>query len=168
MLSVTFQNRTHVVAGYADSTIRVFDIRNASMVRQMSVGAGPGGSKVLVWTVKCLANGYIVSGDSTGEVRFWDGKTYSQLQRISSHEADVLALAASENGQILYSAGMDRRTVSYRLADEQGKKRQWTRIAHRRYHDHDVKAMATFESPSLSVVVSGGMAVIKCVYLNIR
>lgn len=108
--------------------------------------------------MKCLPDGTIVSGDSTGEVRFWDGKNYSQLQRIQGHEADVLCLAASHDGQMLFSGGMDRRTVVYRLTDRQGSKRKtWASVARRQYHTHDVKAMASFEGGKMSVVASGGV-----------
>lgn len=157
VLSVTWQNRNAVVAGFADSTIRVFDIRNASLLRTITLGAAPAGGPrdILVWAVKCLPNGDIVSGDSAGEVRFFDGKTFSQLQRISGHEADVLDVVTSADGQTVYSGGMDRRTVVYKLKVG-AQKAKWARVTHNRYHDHDVKAMTTYESKKMSVVVSGG------------
>ncbi|KAK5077599.1 U3 small nucleolar RNA-associated protein, partial [Cryomyces antarcticus] len=104
-LSVTYQNRHTVVAGFADSTIRVYDVRKSSLLRNMSLGAGqPGGPReVLVWAVNCLPNGNIVSGDSTGEVRFWDGKTYSLLQRVAGHESDVLDIVTSQDGHTVLS-----------------------------------------------------------------
>ncbi|KAF2085179.1 WD40 repeat-like protein [Saccharata proteae CBS 121410] len=159
VLSVTWQNRDTVVAGFADSTIRVFDARNGSLIRNISLGAaGSGGPReILVWTVKCLPNGDIVSGDSTGDVRFYDGKNYSHLQRISGHEADVLDLAISRDGKVVYSGGMDRRTSVYSLSGEYGERQKWAKLTHRRYHDHDVKTMATWESKQMSVMVSGGL-----------
>ena len=160
VLSITFRGRNTVVAGYADSTIRIYDVRNGRQVSSMSLGAGqPGGpSEILVWSVKCLLDGTIVSGDSTGEVRFWDGTTFTLLQRIKSHKADILALAVSVDGSSIFSGGMDRRTTVYRrMADSgKGKRRRWAEISHQRHHDHDIKAMATFESSDTSVVASGG------------
>jgi U3 small nucleolar RNA-associated protein 4 len=155
-LSVAFQNRNTVVAGFADSSIRVYDVTKGTLIRTMSLGAGPKGSPsdTLVWTVRCLPNGNIVSGDSAGQVTFWDGRTYTQLQRLSGHEADILDLAVSEDGHTVFSAGMDRRTVVYRLG--KGKPARWAKISQKRYHQHDVKAMAVFESKKMSVVVSGG------------
>ncbi|MCJ1470155.1 U3 small nucleolar RNA-associated protein [Pseudocyphellaria aurata] len=161
VLSITYQNRDTVVVGHADSTIRVFDARNGQQIRNMSLGAGPvGGPKeTLVWSVKCLPDGTIVSGDSTGTLRFWDGKTYTLLQRIKSHVADILDVTASADGETVISGGMDRRTTVYKRMGrgKKGGKRQWAELMHRRYHKHDVKAMATFETKSLSVLVSGGL-----------
>ncbi|KAF9699221.1 hypothetical protein EKO04_003138 [Ascochyta lentis] len=161
-LSVAYKDRDTVLAGFADSMIRVFDTRNGNVIRNISLGSGPhGGPKeILVWKVKCLSNGDFVSGDSTGEIRVYSGKNYSQTQRISGHEADVLDLAVSRDGTGIFSAGMDRRTCFYTCKKSQGNKGQngkWRKVSHQRYHEHDVKAMATYEGNKLSVVVSGGI-----------
>ncbi|KZM19863.1 hypothetical protein ST47_g9190 [Ascochyta rabiei] len=161
-LSVAYKDHDTVLAGFADSMIRVFDTRNGNVIRNISLGSGPhGGPKeILVWKVKCLSNGDFVSGDSTGEIRVYSGKNYSQTQRISGHEADVLDLAVSRDGTGIFSAGMDRRTCFYTCKKSQGNKGQngkWRKVSHQRYHEHDVKAMATYEGNKLSVVVSGGI-----------
>lgn len=161
-LSVAYKDNDTVVAGFADSMIRVFDTRNGNVIRNISLGSGPiGGPKeILVWKVKCLANGDFVSGDSTGEIRVYSGKNYSQLQRISGHEADVLDLAVSRDGSSIFSAGMDRRTCYYSRkkpgAKSSGQLGHWRKVSHQRYHQHDVKAMTTYEGNKLNVVVSGG------------
>ncbi|KAI9745071.1 MAG: U3 small nucleolar RNA-associated protein [Claussenomyces sp. TS43310] len=156
VISIVYQDRNIVVAGCTDSTIRVYDTRNGTLVRNMSLGAGPSGGpkEIIVWAVKCLSNGTIVSGDSTGEMRIWDGKTYTLVQRIKSHKQDILSLAMSADGSRIFSGGMDRRTVVYKQFGV-GKPR-WAEISHRRFHGHDVKAMATFEGKGMSVVASGG------------
>ncbi|KAL3474721.1 WD40-repeat-containing domain protein [Aspergillus californicus] len=160
VLSVTFQNRHTLVAGYADSSIRVFDIRSGQLKRTISLGKGPtGGSKeLLVWSVKCLPDGTIVSGDSAGEVRFWDAKNYSLIQRLQSHLADTLDIAVSADGETVLSGGADQRTVVYRKkSGEKGdKSSRWAEVTHRRYHTHDVKTFAVYETKNLSIVVSGG------------
>lgn len=159
VLSLTFQNRHTIIAGHADSTIRIYDMRNGQQLRNMTLGAGPkGGPKeILVWSVKCLLDGTIVSGDSMGTLSFWDGKNYALLQRIKSHDADILDVAVSADGQSVFSAGMDRRTTLYR---RKGEGHRWAKITHQRMHQHDVKAMATFETKHMSVLVSGGTAMI--------
>ncbi|PNH74916.1 hypothetical protein VD0001_g2607 [Verticillium dahliae] len=156
MVSIAFQSRDVVVVGCSDSTLRAYDMRNGLMLRKMTLGADlAGGSKeIIVWSVKCLPNGDIVSGDSTGHVTIWDGKTYTQMQRLQSHRQDVLSLAASNDGTALLSGGMDRRTVLYKKTA--GASSRWGKVWSRKYHDHDVKAMASFESAKMSVVVSGG------------
>ena len=164
IISVTFQDRNIVVAGCTDSTIRIYDTRNGTNLRNMSLGAGPSGGpkEIIVWSVKVLQNGDIVSGDSTGELRLWDGKTYTLTQRIRSHKQDILSLATSHDGSTIFSGGMDRRTVVYKQAGK-GKSR-WAEVGHRRYHTHDVKAMASFEHKAVSIVVSGGTRSFICAY----
>ena len=156
MVSITFQSRRVVLVGCSDSTIRSIDIQAGRLLRQMTLGADLlGGAKdIIVWSVKCLPNGNIVSGDSTGQICIWDGKTYTQSQRIQSHKQDVLSLATSEDGSAIVSGGMDRRTVIYK--QNQGEGGRWSKVSGRRYHEHDVKAMASFEQDRMSVVVSSG------------
>ncbi|KAK2023173.1 U3 small nucleolar RNA-associated protein [Colletotrichum zoysiae] len=156
MVSIAFQSRHVVVVGCSDSTLRAYDMRNGSMLRNMALGADlAGGAKdIIVWSVKVLPSGDIVSADSTGQVCIWDGKTYTQTQRIQSHRQDVLSLATSADGSAILSGGMDRRTVLYKKTSGSGAR--WAKVWSRKYHDHDVKAMASFETSKMSVVVSGG------------
>ncbi|KFA72292.1 hypothetical protein S40288_02419 [Stachybotrys chartarum IBT 40288] len=156
MVSITFQSRRVAIVGCSDGTIRAYDINSGHMIRRMTLGADlVGGSKdIIVWTVKCLPGGNIVSGDSTGQVCIWDGKTYTLTQRLQSHKQDVLSLAISADGTSIMSGAMDRRTVIHKRAA--GSEHRWTKALGRRFHHHDVKAMASFESAKLSVVVSGG------------
>ena len=161
VLSVAFQSREVVIAGYADGMIRVYDYRNGSSFRNISFGAGPlhGPRETLVWAVKCLPNGTIMAGDSTGEVRFFDGQTYSQTQRLSAHEADVLDVAVSADGRTAFSCGLDRRVVAYRLESSDGSAPRWAKLSRQIFHKHDIKTLAVHESRTLSVTVSGGMFV---------
>ena len=168
VLSITFKDRYTLVAGHADSTIRVYDIRGNQLLRSMSLGAGPvGGPKeILVWSISCTIDGTIVSGDSTGTVRFWDGKQYTLLQRIVGHGADILDLAVSADGQCVFSGGMDRRTTVYRRTDpsQKGSPYRWKEVAHQRLHKHDVKVMASYENKNMSIVASGGIQIL-CLFL---
>jgi U3 small nucleolar RNA-associated protein 4 len=153
MVSIAFQSRKVVIVGCSDSTLRAYDITKGHLLRRMTLGSDlVGGSKdIIVWSVQCLPNGNIVSGDSTGQLCIWDGKTYTQMQRIQSHKQDILSLALSVDGSSIMSGGMDRRTVLYKQNGP-----RWAKVWGRRYHDHDVKCMAPFESGKTSVVVSGG------------
>lgn len=156
MLSIAFQSRKVAIVGCSDSTVRAYDITKGFMLRRMTLGSDlVGGAKdIIVWAIQCLPNGNIVSGDSTGQLCIWDGRTYTQMQRIQSHKQDILSLATSADGTAILSGGMDRKTVLYDR--ETGAAKRWRKVEGRRYHDHDVKAMASFESKSMSVVVSGG------------
>lgn len=156
IVSIAFQTRKIAIVGCSDSTVRAYDITNGHMLRRMTVGADlvGGASNTIVWAVQCLANGNIVSGDSTGHLTFFDGKTYTQMQRIQGHKQDILSLAVSFDGKTIFSGGMDRKTVLYKQGSSSDKR--WGKSWGRRYHEHDVKSLATFESGPTSVLVSGG------------
>ncbi|KAK5113629.1 hypothetical protein LTR62_003256 [Meristemomyces frigidus] len=158
-MCVTYQNRDIVVAGFADSAIRVYDTRSGSQVRQMSLGIGlPGAPKTaIVWQLKVLQSGDLVSGDSNGEVRIWDGRHYTLSQRLVGHETDCLDLATSADGKAIFSGSLDGKIAIYRQSSDANGRRSWAKHGHRRTHTQEVKTMAAFDSKSgLSVVVSGG------------
>ncbi|KAL8702085.1 MAG: hypothetical protein Q9201_004587 [Fulgogasparrea decipioides] len=161
VLSIAWQNSYTVVTGHADSIVRVFDARNGQQTRSMSLGGGlQGGPKeTLVWAVRCMVDGTIVSGDSTGTVSFWDAGNYTRLQRITSHKADILDLTVSVDGETVFSGGMDRRTTLYRrtAGSKPGEKKRWVEVAHQRFHSHDIKTMAAFETKNISILASGGL-----------
>lgn len=161
VLCLAWQNRHTVIAGMADSTIRVWDVRSGRMLTRMTLGKDNkkkgGAREALIWAVKVLQNGDIVSGDSKGEVMFWDGKTYSLRQRIKAHEADVLTLDVNRAGDMVVASGVDRRTVIFGLQKGGQNKGRWAEILGRRFHTHDVRAIAAWEGGSISTIVSGGM-----------
>ena len=54
-----------------------------------------------------LSDGTMVSGDSTGTLQFWDGQHGTLLQAFSQHKADILAVAASKDGNTVFATGID-------------------------------------------------------------
>ncbi|KAI0877727.1 WD40-repeat-containing domain protein [Hypoxylon argillaceum] len=156
MVSIAFKNRNTVVVGTSQSCILVYDMRNGMTLAKMTLGSdlASGAKEIIAWCVRCLDGGDIVSGDSTGELRIWDGNTYTQAQRLKAHSSDVLSLVTSADGSTIVTGGMDRRTAVYRKTTGSGSR--WAKVFHRRHHHHDVKTMASFEGQGMSVVVSGG------------
>ena len=157
-ICITYQSQDRVVAGFVDNMIRIYDTRNGSLIRTMSLGIGAPGRprNTLIWQVRCLPNGDIVSADSGGEVKFWDGKTYSLLQRIESHDSDCLDLAISNDGRTVFSGGIDGKIAVHHLSTNSQARKSWSKTSHRRIHNGEVKVMATYDSKGMSVVVSGG------------
>jgi U3 small nucleolar RNA-associated protein 4 len=157
IVSLAFQHPDIVLAGCSDSSIYVCDVRRGIQLRTLSLGAdsATGAKDIIVWAIKTnpTTHGF-VTGDSTGTVCIWNHKTYTITQKIQAHEQDVLSLAISLDGHSIMSGGMDRRAVLIRkhsVHDRYGK------VWGRKYHDHDVKALASLEmSSGMSVCISGG------------
>lgn len=155
ILSLAFSGQDIIVGGCSDSTVKVWDCRQARgpILARMAVDRVRN-EPTLVWSVLVLKNGTIVSGDSTGSVKMWDKKFYSLLQNFKLHQADVLCLGTNASGDTLFSAGVDRKMQMYQLVDN---KRKWAHISGRRFHAHDVRAMASYESRGMSSIVTGGV-----------
>ncbi len=66
-----------------------------------------------MWAVIVLPDGTLVSGESSGHVRFWDGRFGTLLAEFSEHLADVLTLAASPAGDTVFAAGVDPRLAVF-------------------------------------------------------
>lgn len=167
ILSLAYQSSNVVVAGTSDSKLRAFDLTTGRVLSTMSVGPKINNPKqrnakkkdTYVWTVKCIPGsdgGWIVAGDSRGEISLYDGKRYYLRQKIKSHNADVLTIETNAIGTQIFSSGVDQATIKYELVGS-GKRATWTQVGKRRFHKHDVRAMAGYEGGKLSVLVSGGV-----------
>lgn len=158
-MSITYQTSDRIVAGFADGNIRVMDTRSGNVLRTMSLGAGiaPAPKTKFVWKVKCLPNGDIVSGDSNGDVVFWDARSYSLVQRVKGHDSDCIDIVTSEDGKTIFTGSLDGRVAVYHNLMNPAGRRSWAKAHHRRIHTKsEVKAMSAYDSNGMSVVVSGG------------
>ncbi|KAG0375769.1 U3 small nucleolar RNA-associated protein [Mortierella sp. AD032] len=165
-----------MVTGSANSSIYKWDVEQGRVVSRMTVERVPG-EDTLVWSVKILSTGDVVSGDSLGHVKIWDGKTTTMIQSFNSHGADVLCLAVGRDGTTVFSSGVDRKCNQYRLVEQPAPKKagkngksgtingktemvnKWVLAGSRRFHSHDVRAMAMDESRNVDALVSGGVDV---------
>jgi U3 small nucleolar RNA-associated protein 4 len=95
-------NGNILVGGCGDSTIRAWDIHhpNGRILATMKVEQTRKRGKkrmrkmdTLIWTVKVLSDGTVVSGDSTGSLKFWESQFWSLTQSFQVHKADILCLA---------------------------------------------------------------------------
>ena len=67
-----------------------------------------------VWATLVLADGTMVSGDSGGNVQIWDAVHGTLITGFRQHQADVLALAASPEGDTLFASGADPQVAIFR------------------------------------------------------
>ncbi|KAK9387544.1 WD40-repeat-containing domain protein [Lipomyces mesembrius] len=173
VLSIAWRGNTQVIGGCADGRIRIWTAVAAEDVGEpngiattregvvgriigiMRVDKAPG-EETLVWSVVVLANGKtIVSGDSTGSVKFWDAAHFSLLQSFKVHEADVLCLASNQAADTVFSAGVDRKIVRYSIVDN--KLRRWANMSSRLLHAQDIRALTSYESKASNYLISGGV-----------
>ncbi|KAK6508543.1 U3 small nucleolar RNA-associated protein [Arthrobotrys conoides] len=165
VLSLAWQSPTTIIAGTSDSKLRAFDTVTGRTITTMSVAPKFNNKRrnakkrdTYVWSVKYIPSngGWIVAGDSLGEISVYDGKRYTLRQKLKSHGADVLTLETNANGTQFFSSGVDKVTVKHELVGL-GKRATWTQVVKKRFHKHDVRAMCGFEAGAFSVLISGGV-----------
>lgn len=110
--------------------------------------------KCVVWSLLVLDNLTIVSGDSHGNLSFWNGHTGTLLQKFSHLTADILALSVDHTNSVLFASGVDNQVVEFRRVA--GHENNWAYSYSHRAHSHDVRALA-LSSGSHPVLVSGGI-----------
>ncbi|KAF9480459.1 WD40 repeat-like protein [Pholiota conissans] len=135
-----------LVTGGSDSSLRKWDVTTGRVIERMGVDKIRG-ERTLVWTVGVLGDGTIISGDSLGNVKFWDSRTCTQLYSFNAHGADVLCMTISPEGRAVYTAGVDQKVIQFSLvkisSTEKGpNSNQWTQTSSRRMHSHDIRALA--------------------------
>lgn len=89
--------------------------RRGSFSHELRRPVGDGtGSTSCIWALTVLPDGCLVSGGSEGQLQFWDGVSGTLLQGFQRHQAPLLAVAASAQGDTLFTAGVDERIDMYR------------------------------------------------------
>lgn len=83
-------------------------------------------------------------------------------QSIRAHGADILCIAVSKDGKQAFTAGVDRKITTFKRTTKKSKDNnvtQWINVGSRRYHWHDIRALALDERPHINSIVSGGVDV---------
>ncbi|TPX62599.1 hypothetical protein PhCBS80983_g00402 [Powellomyces hirtus] len=173
ILSAAWHSSGHFLAvGGADSCIRKMDTRTGRTIQRLTTDTVQG-EETIVWDLKILHDHTIISGDSMGNVSFWDWKSGTQTQSLQAHGADVLCLTANKAGTKVWTSGVDRKVVQFTLVDVRSAKsktpankknkrkgdgaKQWIISGEKRYHSHDVRALALMEGRPYDALVSGGV-----------
>ncbi|KAI0639180.1 WD40 repeat-like protein [Trametes polyzona] len=141
-----------LVTGCSDSSLRKLDYATGRVLDRMGTDKIRG-ERTLVWAVGVLGDGSIVSGDSMGNVKFWDPKTCTQLQSFQGHAADVLCLTIGPDGTAVYTSGVDQKVTQFSYVKTSRAEvnpsplvprssGRWVQTCSRRLHSHDVRALA--------------------------
>ncbi|KAJ3370887.1 U3 small nucleolar RNA-associated protein 4 [Kappamyces sp. JEL0680] len=150
-----------LVVGGTDGKARVIHVDTGRTVHTLALDAAyqrsVGQEATIVWDVLVLDDGTIVTADSLGHVSFWHGPSGTLLQKLASHEADVLCLAASKDR--VFSSGVDRKVCEFTRMNQDGNSAStlaWVASGCKRYHTHDVSCLVYLERPR-DCLISGGL-----------
>jgi U3 small nucleolar RNA-associated protein 4 len=151
--SLAFRGHRAIIAGCSDNSIRIFDFRSGNFAKRVTVNSRRRGVETIVWSVKCLPDGDIVSADEGGQISIWDARTLTLAQTLQAHSDHAVCLAVSSDGSTIVTGGNDSRLKVLRKGGENG---IWDVAQSRKHHVAEIKVMASFESPGRSVVISAG------------
>ena len=102
-------------------------------------------SATKIWALSVLKDGTVVSGDSMGNVQFWDGNAGTLLQSFehNSNNGDVLDLAVSYDQNKIMASGVDSRVICMeRIPSTSCAESKWVLTNQQRSHTHDVNSLA--------------------------
>ncbi|EDO18646.1 hypothetical protein Kpol_1055p2 [Vanderwaltozyma polyspora DSM 70294] len=166
VLSLAWNRDDFVIGGCSDGRIRVWNLQKESeevrgrLLHTMKVDKAKKES-TLVWSVLYLpASNQIVSGDSTGSVKFWNFHYATLNQSFKVHDADVLCLTTDCMGSSIFSAGVDRKIYQFTKSASKANKdnsNKWVVSCNRLLHANDVRAMCSYQSNGADFLVSGGV-----------
>jgi len=109
-----------------------------------------------IWALKALDDGTLISGDSMGNIQFWDTTAGTLLQSFEHNRsnADVLDLAVSYDQRKVMASGIDSRVVCIELNTQYSPgatattgtatatPNKWILSTQQRHHTHDVHSLA--------------------------
>ena len=161
-------NVSHIFAGYADGTIKKWDVKQGNCVLHIEKqtkkeikSQGP----CYIWTLKKY-KGYLISGDSKGEISIWDDNFGTLVKKFNQLQGDILTMEINPVFDCLYATGVDSRVVSIALSssvDEDGTSgpEEWVLSSIYRGQSHDIKSLVMLGKNSL---ISGGITTDICFY----
>ncbi|QLL33363.1 hypothetical protein HG536_0E02740 [Torulaspora globosa] len=170
ILTLAWNKDDYVIGGCSDGRIRVWSALKGAddrgrIIHTMKVDKSKKES-TLVWSVLYLPQSHqIVSGDSTGSVKFWDWDHATLTQSFKTHMADVLTLTRDVAGNSVFSAGVDRKIFHFQRNHNGAQKdAKWVNTSNRLIHGNDVRALCSYQSKGADFLVSGGVE--KCLIIN--
>lgn len=161
ILSITWNDDNYVIGGGSDGRIRIWNAMNnnnnsherGKLLHSMKVDKAKHES-TLVWSVLYLPlKNQIVSGDSTGSVKFWDFQYATLLQSFHPHNADVLCLTTDATNTNVFSAGVDRKIFQFSYHAS----KKWINSSNRLLHGNDIRCIASYQSHGADFLISGGL-----------
>lgn len=157
LLSIAPFGTNYIFVGGSDSKISKWSLSSGTCEARMTVEKAGDDQETLVWALATLGDHGIASGDSLGVVTIWDPVMCVVLHRFVHHQADVLSLASSRDGNILISAGIDAVVSTY--CRQTSNDEQWCFRNSDVGHTRDVRAVALdIATNGRKQIVSGGVS----------
>jgi len=160
VLSVAWHPRRDqrmVVSGGTDGCVHVWNVDTGREMMRITVDGISGSSDPpCIWVVKVLSDGTIVSGDSLGQVTFWDGRFGTMLAKFNPHGADILALETSPQNDVVFASGIDPRISVYRKTTAANGNAEWAYLSSKQEHALDVRALCCCSDASSTRLFSAG------------
>ncbi|CAJ1935999.1 unnamed protein product [Cylindrotheca closterium] len=187
---------TVLFAGVADGTIRKYKVnlswkggkddedelvllKHQSHSLRMTLESKGRRQSTKVWTMKALQDGTLITGNSLGQVQFWNSDNGTLIQSIlqSDLKADILQLAVNKEETKVFCTGVDSRVVcceraSYKKGGSSHMPSSmdvspWVLTGAQRPHTHDIKAMVllTSDDGRLETMITGGVDTKLCSYV---
>lgn len=137
------QNEQHMlVSGGTDGCLHVWNTETGREITRITVdGMSASGDTPCIWTVKILSDGTIVSGDSLGQVTFWDGRFGTMLGKFNPNGADILSLAISAQNDMVFASGIDPRISVYKKTTGANGTTEWAYLSSKQEHALDIRAL---------------------------
>lgn len=108
----------HVYAGYEDGSIKKWNLTTGNCDQNFNKNTNKATEIASILKLQYVRVGqqptdcYLVSGDSNGEVCFWQTKFGTLVQTFKQLKGDILALAHNPKMQTVYATGIDSRVIS--------------------------------------------------------
>ncbi|XP_075979047.1 UTP4 small subunit processome component l(3)72Dn [Anticarsia gemmatalis] len=156
ILCCKFNNTGNILVTGSVNTIRVWNVETGQAISRMSVSRR--GREVIVWCLGVLSDNTVVSGDSLGRLIFWDSAVGDQIESYSTHKADILSIAISDDENSLFCSGVDPVIMNFiKVSKGVGKQTeaQWVKNVQRNIHEHDVRGLIIHGEKLISVGVDG-------------
>lgn len=133
----------HLATGSVN-TVSVYNTDNGRLLSQLSIGRNAIDRRdSLVWTVLLFNDLTVVTGDSRGQVCFWDGRLGALRQSVRTHGADVLTISGDSNA--LCVAGVEPSVVELRrmcpAATDLPSAAGWVKTTRSACHTRDVRVV---------------------------
>mmetsp|Transcript_63497 Transcript_63497/g.148022 ORF Transcript_63497/g.148022 Transcript_63497/m.148022 type:complete len:746 (+) Transcript_63497:108-2345(+) len=155
LLSIADFGSAQIFAGGSSGQITKWSVNSSQCEAKMQVEKKDE-TDTLIWTLARIGEHTLASGDSLGLVYIWNGLSCTVIRRFDTHQADVLALAASPHGNLLLSGGIDAKISAYVF--QPGDESKWVFHNAEFAQHHDIRSLSLDPLGDCRRYVSGGVS----------